>query len=108
MVPATKAAASPLMIAPAPSSMYSVAAPSNPPAEFCLLPTNGLDAWSSSAAAANVFCIPSASTATDHEIEQMRSKKEEVEKLVDVLHQTIADDEKRATNKKLRFKELIN
>jgi hypothetical protein len=38
----------------------------------------------------------------------MRSKKEEVEKLVDVLHQTIADDEKRATNKKLRFKELIN
>ena len=96
------------MIAPTLSNMYSVAAPSKPPAEFCLLPTNGLDAWSSSAAAANVFCIPSASTATDHEIEQMRSKKEEVEKLVDVLHQTIADDEKRATNKKLRFKELIN
>jgi hypothetical protein len=38
----------------------------------------------------------------------MRSKKEEVEKLVDVLHQTMAGDEKQATNKKSSFKELIN
>ena len=36
----------------------------------------------------------------------MRSKKEKVDKLVDVLHQTIAGDEKRATNKKSSFKEL--
>ena len=35
----------------------------------------------------------------------MRSKKEKVDKLVDVLHQTIAGDEKRATNKKSSFKE---
>jgi hypothetical protein len=36
----------------------------------------------------------------------MRSKKEAVDKLVDVLHKTIAGDEKRATNKKSSFKEL--
>ena len=37
---------------------------------------------------------------------KMGSKKEEVDKLVDVLHKTIAGDEKRATNKKSSFKEL--